>query len=83
MVVSPIVKNNILSSEVQIDSLTKILIKTTVYKIANSIDMKLLKPVLSNLSVICFNDLVENSISLHKVPSQLLDEEEARLSSFI
>ena len=74
-------KDNITTEGVAMDPIDKNQLKTIIYEISSCLEMKTLKPIINPLNTICFQDLAENFGCFYKVPSFLLDEEEARLSN--
>lgn len=80
LVIIQLFKDNIMTEGVAIDPIDKNILKTIIYEISYRLEMKSLKTIINPLNTICFQDLAENFGCFHKVPSFLLDEEEARLS---
>jgi hypothetical protein len=78
-IITHIYKSNIAVDNIEILATDKYLLKTQIYEICNNIDMKGLKSIISSLNSTCFNDLNENFSCFYKVPSFLLDQEEAKL----
>lgn len=81
LVIIQLFKDNIALEGVNIDQTDKNLLKTIIYEISGRLEMKSLKSIINPLNTISFQDLADNFGCFYKVPSFLLDEEEARLST--